>query len=76
MLRNVNIILQKANINYEELFHINKNIIKNRLKERATQPDWRTNIVKELLDIKDNQLSCGLDQNEVNVMLKHISTFR
>ena len=48
MLRNINTILQKANIKYEELFHINKVMVKNRLKERATQPDWRTNIVKEL----------------------------
>ena len=76
MLRNINTILQKANIRYEELFHINKVMVKNRLKERATQPDWRTNIVKELLDIRDGQLNCGLDHNEVNVMLKHLATFR
>ena len=76
MLRNINTILQKANIKYEELFHINKVMVKNRLKERATQPDWRTNIVKELLDIRDGQLNCGLDHNEVNMMLKHLSTFR
>ena len=76
MLRNINIILQKANIKYEELFHINKNMVKNRLRERATQPDWRTNIVKELLNIRDSQLSCGLDHNEVNTMLKYLSTFR
>ena len=50
--------------------------MKNALKERTPQPDWRANIVKELLDIEDNQLSCGLEQNVINVMLKHISTFR
>ena len=46
MLRNINIILQKANIKYEERFHINKDMIKNKLRERAPQPDWRTNIVR------------------------------
>ena len=51
-------------------------MVKNRLRERATQPDWRTNIVKELLNIRDSQLSCGLDHNEVNMMLKYLSTFR
>ena len=76
MLRNINTILQKANIKYVELFHINKAMLKNRLRERATQSDWRTNMVKELLDIRDGQLSCGLDHNEVNMMLKHLSTFR
>ena len=63
MLRNINIILQKANIKYEELFHINKDMVKNRLRERATQLEWRTNIVEELLNIRDIQLSCGLDHN-------------
>ena len=76
MLRNINTILQKANIKYEELIRINKVMVKNRLKERATQPDWRANIVMELLDIRDGQLNCGLDHNEVNVMLKHLATFR
>ena len=76
MLRNINIILQKANIKYEELFHINKNIVKNRLKERATQPDWRTNIVRELPDIRDSKLGCKLEQNEVYMLLMHLSTFR
>ena len=76
MLRNINIILQKANIKYGDLFHINKNIVKSRLKEIASQPDWRTNMVRELLDIRDNQLDCNLEQNEVNMLLKHLSTFR
>ena len=76
MLKNINIILQKANIKYEELFYINKDMVNNRLRERATQPDWRTNIVKELLNIRDSQLSCDLDHNAVNMMLKYLSTFR
>ena len=76
MLRNVNIILQKANIKYGDLFDINKHIVNSRHKERASQPDWRTNIVRELLDIRDNQVDCNLEQNEVNMLLKHLSTFR
>ena len=76
MLRNINTILQKANIKYEELFHINKDMVKNRLRERATQPDWRNNIIKELLNIRDSHLSCDLPHNEVNMMLKYLSTFR
>ena len=76
MLTNVNTILQKADIKYFELFHINKDDVRNALRERTIEPELRANIVMELLDIKDNQLSCGLDQNEVSVMLKHISTIR
>ena len=76
MLRNVNTILQKANITYGDLFRINKNFVKCKLKVRASQPDWRTNIVRELLDIRDSQLGCNLEQNEVNMMLRHLSTLR
>ena len=76
MLRNVNIILQKANIKYGDLFHINKNFVKSRLKESASHPDLRTNMVRKLLDIRDNQLGCNLEQNEVNMLLQHLSTFR
>ena len=76
MLRNVNYILQRVEMQYKEMFLTNKHVIKQELKKRASQPDWRGNIVKELLDIRDNQLNCNLDQIEVNMMLKDISTFR
>ena len=36
----------------------------------------RVNMVKELLDIRDKQLHSILEQNEVNMMLKYVSTFR
>merc|ERR1711888_37931 len=75
MLRNVNTILQKANIEYKDIFHINKNFVKQKFKENTAQPDWRVNMVKELLDIRDKQLHSILEQNEVNIMLKHFSTF-
>ena len=43
MLRNVNIILQKANIKYGDLFHINKNIVKNELANQTGNPIWSGN---------------------------------
>ena len=76
MLRNINHILQKVEMQYNEIFLTNKHTIKHELKKRATQPDWRCNIVKELLDLRDNQLISNLDQTEIKIMLKNISTFR
>ena len=76
MLRNVNTNLQKANIRYKDIFQINKNYVKQKLYESIAQPDWRVNMVKELQDIKDNQLHSIFEQNEVNIMLKRVSTFR
>ena len=51
-------------------------MVKNRLRERAIQYDWRINIVKDLITIGDSQLCCGLDHNKFNMMLKYLSTFR
>ena len=76
MLTNVNTILQRTNIKYKDIFEINKNYVKQKLYENIAQPDWRVNMVKELLDIRDKQLHSILEQNEVNMMLKYVSTFR
>ena len=76
MLRNVNTILQKTNMKYKDIFQTNKNYVKQKLYENIAQPDWRVNMVKELLDTRDNQLHSILEQNEVNMMLKYVSTFR
>ena len=76
MLRNINHILKKVEMQYNEILLTNKHTIKHELKKRATQPDWRCNIVKELLDLRDNQLISNLDPTEIKIMLKNISTFR
>ena len=76
MLTNVNTILQITNIKYNDIFQINKKHVKQKLYENIAQPDWRVNMVKELLDIRDKQLHSILEQNEVNIMLKRVSTFR
>ena len=76
MLTNVNTILQKAEIKYSDLFHLNKVSLKKALQKRVPQPDWRSNIVRELMDIRDDQLLCNLEKEEANTMLRHISTYR
>ena len=76
MLTNVNTILQKAKIKYSDLFHINKFSLKKVLQKSAPQPDWRSNIIRELMDIRDSQLISNLEKEETNAMLHHISTYR
>ena len=49
--------------------------MKNALQNRAIPPEWIIHFIKELLDLRHNQLLCELDQNEA-VMFKYISTFR
>ena len=76
MLRNINYILQKVEMQYKEKFLPNKHVIKQKLKKGATQPDWRSNIKRNYFTFRDNQVNCNLDQTEVKMMLKDISTFR
>ena len=76
MLRNFNYILQKVEMQYKEMFLPNKHFVKQKLKKRATQPDWRSNINRNYFIFRDNQVNCNLDQIEVKMMLEDISTFR
>ena len=76
MLKNINIIVHKLNMKYTDFLVSNKNEVKIHLKNTENNADWRVESVKELLNIKDRQLDCILDNNEVNMMLKYICTFR
>ena len=61
---------------YADLLLINKNELKRQFEKTEPNADWRVNIIKELLEIRDNQLECGLDKYEINMMLDYISIFR
>ena len=76
MLKNINIIVPKLNMKYTDFLVSNKNEVKIKLKNTENNGDWRVESVKELLNIKDRQLDCILNNNEVAMMLKYICTFR
>ena len=76
MLKNVNIILHKIKMKYSDIFQINKDELKGEFKKTETNADWRVRTVEELLDIRDRQLECVLNENEVSMMLKYICIFR
>ena len=75
-MRNLNIILNKIHLKLSDLFVINKNELKRQFISIQSETDWRINFMRELLDIRDNQLQCGLDISETDVILKYISIFR
>ena len=76
MLVNINSILKRYNIKYMNLFSMDKSDIKKIIKDSTPEPDWRCNIIKELLSLRENQIVCNLDQTEINEMLCYISTYR
>ena len=76
MLVNINTILNKFKIKYIDLFCLKNNFVKKISNKYNINPDWRCNIIKELLSIRENQMSVILDQNEIKEMLYYISTDR
>ena len=76
MLVNINSILKRYNMKYIDLFSMDKSDVKKIIKCSILEPDWRCNIIKELLCLRENQNFCNLDQTEVKEMLYYISTYR
>ena len=71
-----NTIINKYKFNFQDLFNLNKAKIKKVIKNYNDEQDWRGNIVKELLDIRENQWNSNLDPNEVKDHLHYICTYR
>ena len=76
MLQNINIILKEFNINYIDLFNIEKSKLRTIINCKSGDPDWRSSIIMDLLSIRDNQTSCILSPEEVATLLKDVSTSR
>ena len=76
MLTNVNTILNKFNINYHDLFTLQKAQIKRIFKNCNDEPDWRSNLIKELLCMREQQCSSNLSLDEINEIIYYVSTYR
>ena len=76
MLTNINTIIDKYNINYQDLFHISKAKVKKVIKEYNNEYDWRSNIVKDLLSIREGQRFSLLKPTEIKNHLHYITTLR
>ena len=53
-LTNLNIILNRYNIKYIDIFQLNKQCINQIIKDCNTDSDWRCDAVKELLSMREN----------------------
>ena len=86
MLQNVNIILREFEIKYCDMFDMNKFKLKKVVESKLDLPDWRSNLIIELLSLRDNQFSCEFYRNEqllyalkpleVSLLLKYVSAAR
>ena len=76
MLTNINTILNRYHINFQDLFCISKAKVKKVIKNYNDEPDWRSNIVKELLSIREEQIISSLKTTDVKKFLHPITTLR
>ena len=76
MLQNINMILNELNIKYCDLFIMDKSKLKSIISKKVGEPDWRSDSIKELLSLRENQTSCDLTRTEIESILDFVSTER
>ena len=76
MSANISKIIEHFNINYHDLFNINKNQLKQTLNEKKGVKDWQCNLVEELLTMREHNLEANLDNKEIKFMLENVSCFK
>ena len=54
------------------MFSLNKNKIKCKMNEKLGTNDWHCNMIEELMNIRETNLTTILDRNEANYMLNDI----
>ena len=76
MLRNINMILNEFHIKYSDLFNMTKSKLKTIIYDKVGEPDWRCDSIKELLSLREAQISSELTPMEITSLLKIVSTER
>ena len=72
MGRNMNIILRKYEIQWDEIINNSTKWIKKHMKNMTSCMNWKIPIIKELLLSRDGVFDCGLDREEVITLLRDL----
>ena len=76
MSTNIRTIIEHFNINYLEMFSLNKSKLKNILNSMKGEKDWQSNIIEELLNMREDSLSANLNKEEIQIMLNETACGR
>ena len=76
MLQNINMILNEFSIKYCDLFDMNKTKLKAIINKKVGEPDWKCKSIKELLSLREKQISSELTPTEIVALLEYVSTER
>ena len=71
---NINHILAHCNLNYIDIFEMDKSKFKTILTNNIDEPDWQSFTIKELLDMREVPSSTELDVLEVKQLLLGVCT--
>ena len=55
---------------------MDKSELKSIISKRVGERDWRSDSIKELLSLRENQTSCELTRAEIESLLEFVSTER
>ena len=72
--RNLNFVFYTYDLNWNAISNMTINSVKKHIKLYNFEVDFRVNIIKELMMIRDNQLYVDLEPHEVNFMLNALCT--
>ena len=73
MSRNINIILRKLNISFNEMITRPESWLKSRCSAMSA-PDWRARLVCELIQCREGSMQCDLDADQIKEMLTFLCT--
>ena len=76
MLTNINTILKFLNVKHIDMLQLNTSQKKKLFQSKSDKPDWRCELIQELLSILDKQFFVEIEQQEIKQLLEHISTQR
>ena len=76
MLTNVNTILKFLDVKHNDLLELNKYQTKKLFQAKVEKPDWRCDLIQELLSINDGQLFVDMEQSDIKQLLDYVSTYR
>ena len=74
MLVNINMILKHFGIRYHEIFTLNKYKLKQIVDSKIDEKDWQTSMIEELISMREDNITAGLNQWEIRLMLEQLCT--
>ena len=71
-MSNLNIVIDELGISYPEIFSLRRCDIRKKILQRTEVCNWKTVLLRDLMEIRDGTRFANLSNEEVDVMINHI----